>query len=172
MDLEKGEVVPHHVVPKTVLFNPTGVSNCPVLLGDLENGKQTQGECIYSTELYEHNDDCRADRLPLREHFRLPWFGQTRFHIKPEVLEDMRTEAVAEEARRQSGGGSREDEERSQRKKEEDKEDEEMRETPEAPEDLPEVVEVQEESFYHEGVEYTQRRAALKNYKHFAESTE
>ena len=45
-------------------------------------------------------------------------------------------------------------------------------EAPQAPEDLPEVVEVQEESFYHEGVEYTQRRAALKNYKHFAESTE
>ena len=45
-------------------------------------------------------------------------------------------------------------------------------EAPQAPEDLPEVVEVLEESFYHEGVEYTQRRAALKNYKHFAESTE
>ena len=146
-----------------------------MLLGDLENGKQTQGECIYSTELYEHNDDCRADRLPLREHFRLPWFGQTRFHIKPEVLEDMRTEAVAEEARRQSGGGSREDEERSQQKKEEDNEDEEMSEAPEAPEDLKifqKLLKYEKKAFTTKVLSTQQRRAVLKNYKHFAESTE
>ena len=175
VDLEKGEVVRHHVVPRTVLFNPTGVSNCPVLFGDLENGRQTQGECIYSTELYEHNDDWRADRLPLREHFRLPWLGQTRFRIKPEVLEDMRTGPVAEEARRQSGGGRREDEERSQQKKEEDNEDEEMSEAPEAPEDLKifqKLLKYEKKAFTTKVLSTQQRRAVLKNYKHFAESTE
>ena len=35
-------------------------------------------------------------------------------------------------------------------------------EAPQAPEDLPEVVEVQEESFYHEGVEYTAKKSSLK----------
>ena len=141
VNLEKGEVVRHHVVPRTVLFDPTGVSNCPVLIGDLEDSSSTQGECIYSTELYEHNDNWRTDRLPLREHFRLPWFGQTKFRVKPEAVEDMKAEAAAEEARRRSSGRRREEEE----KKPEEKKDEEMREAPEAPqapEDLPEVVEV------------------------------
>ena len=111
-----------------------------MLIGDLEDNRHTQGECTYSTELYEHNDNWRTDRLPLRAHFRLPWFGQTKFRVKPEVVEDMKAEAAAEEARRRSRGR-----EEKQEKKPEEKKDEEMREAPEAPqapEDLPEVVEV------------------------------
>ncbi len=71
----------------------------------------------------------------------------------------MKAEAAAEEARRRSRG--REEKE----KKPEEKKDEEMREAPEAPqapEDLPEVAEAQEESFYHEGVEYTAKESSLK----------
>ncbi|CAE7199115.1 RE1 [Symbiodinium sp. KB8] len=59
IDADKGELVRYHMVPRTVLFNPTGVSGCPVLLGDLEDERQTYGECIYSTELYEHEDNWR-----------------------------------------------------------------------------------------------------------------
>ena len=80
--------------------------------------------------------------------------------MKPEVVEDMKAEAAAEEARRRSRGR-----EEKQEKKPEEKKDEEMREAPEAPqapEDLLEVAEAQEESFYHEGVEYTAKESSLK----------
>ena len=85
--------------------------------------------------------------------------------MKPEVVEDMKAEAAAEEARRRSSGRRREEAEKKPEEKEEEKKDEEMREAPEARqarEDLPEVVEVQEESFYHEGVEYTAKESSLK----------
>ncbi|CAE7725595.1 GIP [Symbiodinium sp. CCMP2592] len=162
MDLEKGEVVRHHVVPRTVLFDPTGVSNCPVLLGDLENSRYTQGDCIYSTEIYEHSDDWRADRLPLREHFRLPWFGQTRFRVKPEVVEDLRAEAAAEELKKKKEEHYQEKEDSAAPPAAEESKDEEMREAQADQEAPQEVVEVLEESFYHEGVEYTAQRSSLK----------
>ncbi|CAE7612898.1 GIP [Symbiodinium sp. CCMP2592] len=158
MDLEKGEVVRHHVVPRTVLFDPTGVSNCPVLLGDLENSRYTQGDSIYSTEIYEHSDDWRADRLPLREHFRLPWFGQTRFRVKPEVVEDLKAEAAAEELKQKKEDHYKEKEDSAAPPEAEESKDEEMREAQADQEAPQEVVEVLEESFYHEGVEYTAQR--------------
>ncbi|CAE7679226.1 rad50 [Symbiodinium sp. CCMP2592] len=162
MDLEKGEVVRHHVVPRTVLFDPTGVSNCPVLLGDLENSRYTQGDCIYSTEIYEHSDDWRADRLPLREHFRLPWFGQTRFRVKPGVVEDLKAEAAAEELKKKKEEHYQEKEDSAAPPAAEESKDEEMREAQADQEAPQEVVEVLEESFYHEGVEYTAQRSSLK----------
>ncbi|CAE7248770.1 GIP [Symbiodinium sp. CCMP2592] len=162
MDLEKGEVVRHHVVPRTVLFDPTGVSNCPVLLGDLENSRYTQGGCIYSTEIYEHSDDWRADRLPLREHFRLPWFGQTRFRVKPEVVEDLKAEVAAEELKKKKEDHYKEKEDSAAPPEAEESKDEEMREAQEDQEAPQEVVEVLEESFYHEGVEYTAQKSSLK----------
>ncbi|CAE7331272.1 RE1 [Symbiodinium sp. CCMP2592] len=162
MDLEKGEVVRHHVVPRTVLFDPTGVSNCPVLLGDLENSRYTQGDCIYSTEIYEHSDDWRADRLPLREHFRLPWFGQTRFRVKPEVVEDLKAEAAAEELKKKKEEHYKEKEASAVPAAEEESKDEDMREAQADQEAPQEVVEVLEESFYHEGVEYTAQKSSLK----------
>ncbi|CAE7223595.1 GIP [Symbiodinium sp. CCMP2592] len=162
MDLEKGEVVRHHVVPRTVLFDPTGVSNCPVLLGDLENSRYTQGDCIYSTEIYEHSDDWRADRLPLREHFRLPWFGQTRFRVKPEVVEDLKAEAAAEDLKKKKEEHYQEKEDSAAPPAAEESKDEEMREAQADQEAPQEVVEVLEESFYHEGVEYTAQRSSLK----------
>ncbi|CAE7492905.1 GIP [Symbiodinium sp. CCMP2592] len=162
MDLEKGEVVRHHVVPRTVLFDPTGVANCPVLLGDLENSRYTQGDCIYSTEIYEHSDDWRADRLPLREHFRLPWFGQTRFRVKPEVVEDLKAEAAAEELKKKKEEHYKEKEDSAAPPEAEESKDEEMREAPADQEAPQEVVEVLEESFYHEGVEYTAQKSSLK----------
>ncbi|CAE7197782.1 GIP [Symbiodinium sp. CCMP2592] len=162
MDLEKGEVVRHHVVPRTVLFDPTGVSNCPVLLGDLENSRYTQGDCIYSTEIYEHSDDWRADRLPLREHFRLRWFGQTRFRVKPEVVEDLKAEAAAEELKQKKEDHYKEKEDSAAPPEAEESKDEEMREAQADQEAPQEVVEVLEESFYHEGVEYTAQRSSLK----------
>ncbi|CAE7229693.1 GIP [Symbiodinium sp. CCMP2592] len=162
MDLEKEEVVRHHVVPRTVLFDPTGVSNCPVLLGDLENSRYTQGDCIYSTEIYEHSDDWRADRLPLREHFRLPWFGQTRFRVKPEVVEDLKAEAAAEELKKKKEEHYQEKEDSAAPPAAEESKDEEMREAQADQEAPQEVVEVLEESFYHEGVEYTAQRSSLK----------
>ncbi|CAE7356333.1 GIP [Symbiodinium sp. CCMP2592] len=162
MDLEKGEVVRHHVVPRTVLFDPTGVANCPVLLGDLENSRYTQGDCIYSTEIYEHSDDWRADRLPLREHFRLPWFGQTRFRVKPGVVEDLKAEAAAEELKKKKEEHYKEKEDSAAPPEAEESKDEEMREAPADQEAPQEVVEVLEESFYHEGVEYTAQKSSLK----------
>ncbi|CAE7224518.1 GIP [Symbiodinium sp. CCMP2592] len=162
MDLEKGEVVRHHVVPRTVLFDPTGVANCPVLLGDLENSRYTQGDCIYSTEIYEHSDDWRADRLPLREHFRLPWFGQTRFRVKPEVVEDLKAEAAAEELKKKKEEHYKEKEDSAAPPEAQESKDEEMREAPADQEAPQEVVEVLEESFYHEGVEYTAQKSSLK----------
>ncbi|CAE7293225.1 GIP [Symbiodinium sp. CCMP2592] len=162
MDLEKGEVVRHHVVPRTVLFDPTGVANCPVLLGDLENSRYTQGDCIYSTEIYEHSDDWRADRLPLREHFRLPWFGQTRFRVKPGVVEDLKAEAAAEELKKKKEEHYKEKEDSAAPPEAEENKDEEMREAPADQEAPQEVVEVLEESFYHEGVEYTAQKSSLK----------
>ncbi|CAE7812347.1 GIP [Symbiodinium sp. CCMP2592] len=162
MDLEKGEVVRHHVVPRTVLFDPTGVSNCPVLLGDLENSRYTQGDCIYSTEIYEHSDDWRADRLPLREHFRLPWFGQTRFRVKPEVVEDLKAEAAAEELKKKKEEHYKEKEDSAVPPEVQESKDEEMREAQGDQEAPQEVVEVLEESFYHEGVEYTAQKSSLK----------
>ncbi|CAE6962812.1 GIP [Symbiodinium sp. CCMP2592] len=162
MDLEKGEVVRHHVVPRTVLFDPTGVSNCPVLLGDLENNRYTQGDCIYSTEIYEHSDDWRADRLPLREHFRLPWFGQTRFRVKPGVVEDLKAEAAAEELKKKKEEHYQEKEDSAAPPAAEESKDDEMREAQADQEAPQEVVEVLEESFYHEGVEYTAQRSSLK----------
>ncbi|OLP88290.1 Copia protein [Symbiodinium microadriaticum] len=148
IDADKGELVRYHMVPRTVLFNPTGVSGCPVLLGDLEDERQTYGECIYSTELYEHEDNWRTDYEPLREHFRLPWCGQTRFRLK--------AEAAAEERNR---GREHQEEEREDEEKKKDKKDEEMQQ---APEDVPEAVEVFEESFFHEGVEYNAKKSSLK----------
>ncbi|CAE7532955.1 GIP [Symbiodinium sp. CCMP2592] len=162
MDLEKGEVVRHHVVPRTVLFDPTGVANCPVLLGDLENSRYTQGDCIYSTEIYEHSDDWRADRLPLREHFRLPWFGQTRFRMKPEVVEDLKAEAAAEELKKKKEEHYQKKENSAAPPAAEESKDEEMREAQADQEAPQEVVEVLEESFYHEGVEYTAQKSSLK----------
>ncbi|CAE6952289.1 GIP [Symbiodinium sp. CCMP2592] len=162
MDLEKGEVVRHHVVSRTVLFDPTGVANCPVLLGDLENSRYTQGDCIYSTEIYEHSDDWRADRLPLREHFRLPWFGQTRFRVKPGVVEDLKAEAAAEELKKKKEEHYKEKEDSAAPPEAEESKDEEMREAPADQEAPQEVVEVLEESFYHEGVEYTAQKSSLK----------
>ena len=158
VDLEKGELVRFHVVPRTVLFNPTGVARCPLLLADLEDGRHTLGECIYSTELYEYNDNWRTDRLPLREHFRLPWFGQTRFQLKPEVVEDMKKEAAAEELKQKKEAHYRGEAEED--KPEEEKKDEEMREATEEPPQ--EVVEVTEESFFYEGVEYSAKKSSLK----------
>ncbi|CAE7586204.1 GIP [Symbiodinium sp. CCMP2592] len=162
MDLEKGEVVRHHVVPRTVLFDPTGVANCPVLLGDLENSRYTQGDCIYSTEIYEHSDDWRADRLPLREHFRLPWFGQTRFRVKPEVVEDLKAEAAAEELKKKKEEHYQKKENSAAPPAAEESKDEEMREAQADQEAPQEVVEVLEEIFYHEGVEYTAQKSSLK----------
>ncbi|CAE7493858.1 GIP [Symbiodinium sp. CCMP2592] len=162
VDLEKGEVVRHHVVPRTVLFDPTGVANCPVLLGDLENSRYTQGDCIYSTEIYEHSDDWRADRLPLREHFRLPWFGQTRFRVKPEVVEDLKAEAAAEELKKKKEEHYQKKENSAAPPAAEESKDEEMREAQADQEAPQEVVEVLEESFYHEGVEYTAQKSSLK----------
>ncbi|CAE7216862.1 GIP [Symbiodinium sp. CCMP2592] len=138
------------------------VSNCPVLLGDLENTRYTQGDCIYSTEIYEHSDDWRADRLPLREHFRLPWFGQTRFRVKPEVVEDLKAEAAAEELKKKKEEHYKEKEDSAAPAAEEENKDEEMREAQADQEAPQEVVEVLEESFYHEGVEYTAEKSSLK----------
>ncbi|CAE7264816.1 GIP [Symbiodinium sp. CCMP2592] len=153
MDLEKGEVVRHHVVPRTALFDPTGVSNCPVLLGDLENSRYTDiPKETVSTVQKSTNIATTGEQTA---YLYVNTFGYR-------VVEDLKAEAAAEELKKKK-------EEHYQRKEDsaappaaEEIKDEEMREAQADQEAPQEVVEVLEESFYHEGVEYTAQRSSLK----------
>ncbi|CAE7812845.1 unnamed protein product [Symbiodinium sp. CCMP2592] len=102
----------------------------------------TQGDCIYSTEIYEHSDD---------------WF-----RVKPGVVEDLKAEAAAEELKKKKEEHYKEKEDSAAPPEAEECKDEEMREAQADQEAPQEVVEVLEESFYHEGVEYTAQKSSLK----------
>ena len=142
------ELVRYRNTPRTFLFNPEGVKLCPVELGNIEKERHTYGECIYGTNLYEEQDIWLSDLDPAREPFELPWYGQTRFTLRVPVPEA--EVAVQAKAKAKSSASSSKQqlppviEEQSEQQ---------------APEEMVVVV---EDSFFHDGFEYNEKKSSLK----------
>ena len=77
------------------------------------------------------------------------------------MVEDLKAEAAAEELKKKKEKHYRGEEEEANAP-EEEKKDEGMREAEDEQEAPQEVVEVLEESFFYEGVEYTAKKSSLK----------
>ena len=130
-------------------------------ISNLEQKRKTIGQCGYGLNLYEDEDLWQGDLSPAEEPFPLPWYGQTRFELKEAVPDSGQAKAAAAKAKPKAGS----------RPALEPVPEEAMEvDDPEAQAPA-EIVEVKEDSFYHEGVEYSAARSSLKSYKHCAENT-
>ena len=145
------ELVRYHSTPRTTSFSPEAVKGIPVEISNLEQKRKTIGECIYGLNLYEDEDLWQGDINPAEEPFPLPWYGQTRFDLKEAV--PVSSQAVAEAAKAKPKAKSR---------PVLDPVPEEAMEVDEEAQAPAEMIEVREDSFYHEGVEYNAVKSSLK----------
>ena len=143
------ELVRYHSTPRTTRFSPEAVKGIPVEISNLEQKRKTIGECIYGLNLYEDEDLWQGDINPAEEPFPLPWYGQTRFDLKEAVLVSAQEEGAKAKPKAKSRPVL-------------DPVPEEAMEVDEEAQAPAEMVEVKEDSFYHEGVEYNATKSSLK----------
>ena len=146
------ELVRYHSTPRTTRFCPEGVKGIPVEISNLEQKTKTIGECVYGLNLYKDEDLWQGDLHPAEEPFPLPWYGQTRFELKEAVPNSGQAKAAAAKAKPRIG-----------RRAVIEPVPEEAMEVDDQEAQAPaEMVDVKEDSFYHEGVEYSAARSSLK----------
>ena len=144
------ELVRYHSTPRTTRFSPEAVKGIPVEISNLEQRRRTIGECIYGLSLYEDEDLWQGDINPAEEPFPLPWYGQTRFDLK-EAVPVPQAEAKAAKPRP-----------KAESRPVLDPVPEEAMEVDDEAQAPAEMIEVRENSFYHEGVEYNAAESSLK----------
>ena len=142
------ELVRYRSAPRTTRFSPEAVKGVPAEISNLEQQRKTIGECIYGLNLCEDEDLWQGDINPAEEPFQLPWYGQTRFDLKEAVPVSAQAEAKAKP--------------KAKSRPVLDPVPEEAMEVDEEAQAPAEMIEVREDSFYHEGVEYNAVKSSLK----------